>query len=79
MLSEATYRGWEGSRRVGPTEDLGARAPSAELAPVRTEVVTKSEATVPSAPIPCLQEPGKTLGIAHRAGEPESQTGRGAP
>lgn len=69
-----------GRKQVGgPAEDLGARAPSAELAPVRTEVVTKSEATVPSVPIPCLQEPGKTLGIAHRAGEPESRTGRGAP
>lgn len=69
-----------GRKQVGGlAEDLGAGAPSAELAPVRTEVVTKSEATVPSVPIPCLQEPGKTLGIAHPAGEPDSRTGRGAP
>lgn len=79
MLSEATYRGQEGSRWTGSTKNLGGQVLSGELAPMRTEVVIKSEATVLSSPIPCLQELGKTLGIVHPAGETESQTGQGAP
>lgn len=60
MLSEATYRGQEGNRWTGPTQDLGGRAHSGELAPMRTEVVTKSKATVLSSPTPCFQELGRT-------------------